>query len=264
MVRGGEVLADFVDLAGQDRRLTGGLSVDGAILDRHVHFRRAHGRRRSAERLNDVSRCFRVRTDLQALEILRLFDLFGVVAELYIAIVSPDQRMNALLFHFCRQLRAQISIECIVSRFDGRQDERQIEDLECRYDHGPACGRVQTDIQPAAHERIIHILVIVELSGRVYLDLDRSLGSFIDLFGKFFYTLGQMMLGRQLICQLQLDLLPIAGCCRLLISAGHAASRHHTCHCQSSQRSGCDLHRFLTHHRSPFLLYLHQPIKHPS
>ena len=228
------VLGNFINLAGQDCRLSGGLAVDRAVLDTHVFFRGAHGRRGCTEGFQHVSGNFGIGTHLQSLEIFRFFQRPYIIRELDVTIVSPDQRAYALLFQLFGECFAQVSVQSVIDCLVRCEDERKIQNLHSRDNHGPACRRIHADIEAAAHQCVIHVLIIVKLACRVDFDVNGTFGTFIDLLGELFDALGQMMIGRKLVSQFQFHFL--SGCAaRFLVSTRrHAAPGH-----QASQNQGC-------------------------
>ena len=152
-----------------------------------------------------------VAAQLQALKVLGLPELALVVCELDVAVIRPNEIVHALALKLRVQRIAQTAVERLRHGIIIEQEERHVEHVEHRQDGRPHRRRVQTHVEPAGHDRIVHTFVGVKLTCGIKRDSHFAAGLFFDAFCEAIHALAEMMFGGQMVRQLELNLVARRG-----------------------------------------------------
>ena len=156
--------------------------------------------------------------------------------------------MHALLLQIGRQFLPEPAVNRFVDTLVAGENERHIEDIHRRDDTRPAPDRIQPHIHTAAHDRVIHILVIEKLSGGINGNFHRALRFFRHLRLELLHRFDQGMTRRKRRRHFETHLAP-RWLCRFFTAAARRESR-----CRQKCRRDC-VFPCLFHVR--FLLYLY-------
>ena len=146
------------------------MAVQSTVLDSHVNFAGAHGSGGSADSLDGFSGVFRIAANLHAFEISRSLAELFVISELYEAIVSPNQRTNALLLQLVAQHLANAAVDSLVDLLIGGEQEGNVKYVHSRDNLCPTANGVQTHIQSAGYDGIVHVFIFKGSAGSRNLD----------------------------------------------------------------------------------------------
>ena len=123
----GQILADLVNLAGHRGRHAGGRAFHGAVLNGHIHFRRADQSGGRAESLQGDGVAGAVGAHRQPFKVLGAVQRMLVVPHLNEAVVDPEKVFHALLVELGVKNIRRAGVQKLFRRGQVDEQERQVE-----------------------------------------------------------------------------------------------------------------------------------------